>query len=48
MGGSVSYDYELDDAERYIRDAKPTVPEWLRDLFDRVVAVDLIAAQSAT
>ncbi len=45
MGGSVQYDYEVDDEGNTIADAKPTSPEWLRDYYDRVVAVDLYKTQ---
>ncbi len=41
MRGSVQYDYEVDDAGRYLPDAKPTSPEWLRGLYDQVVGVAL-------
>ncbi len=41
MGGSVRYDYEIDDAGVAIADAKPTSPEWLRDFYDQVVYVHL-------
>ncbi len=41
MGGSVQYDYEVDDFGNTIADAKPTSPEWLRDFYDQVVRVHL-------
>ncbi len=41
MGGSVRYDYEIDDAGRYMPNATPTSPEWLRDYYDQVGTVDL-------
>ena len=46
MGGSVNYDYELDDDGSSAPDAKPPGSEWLRkqlgrDFFDDVVRVSL-------
>ena len=41
MGGSVLYDYEVDDKGNTIADAKPTSPEWLPDFYDQVVEVHL-------
>ena len=43
--GSVWYDYEFDDAGHFIPDAKPTGPEWLRDLYHPVVQVYLSETQ---
>ncbi len=41
IGGSVKYDYEVDDKGNTIADAKPTSPEWLPDFYDQVVYVYL-------
>ncbi len=41
MGGSVQYDYEVDDAGNTIADAKPTSPELLRDFYHQVEVVHL-------
>ncbi len=45
IGGAVKYDYEVDDAGSYIPDAKPTGPEWLRDLYHQLVWVHLTGTQ---
>ena len=44
MGGTVFYNYQLDDDQSYVPDAKPRGPEWLRKrlgshFFDDVVYV---------
>ena len=35
MGGSVQYDYEIDDDEWWAPDAEPPGPQWLRKQLDR-------------
>ncbi len=49
LGGSVSYDYEIDNNDRTIPNAEPPGPKWLMkqlgiDFFDDVVRVDLSEA----
>jgi len=50
LGGRVSYDYEFDKDDRFVKFAKPPGPDWLNgligiDYFANVVTVDFTGTQ---